>query len=83
MVLGLTWGGAVKPWKSVSVLLPLCVAGLLLVAFISWEHRLRKRALVPLHLFKRATHAGACLEGVSGSVVSPHKLVIFFESSGF
>lgn len=68
IVLGLTWGGAVKPWKSVSVLFPLCLAGVLLVFFFFWEAKMGRRALVPLHLFKRWTHAGACLERVSHNV---------------
>ena len=65
LVLGLTWGGAVKPWKGFDVLFPLILAGVLIIIFLTWEKRKGSQALVPMSLFKHRTHTGACLEGVS------------------
>ena len=64
VVLGLTWGGAVKPWKSFDVIFPLALAGVLIIMFLLWEKRQGDQALVPVSLFSRRTHTGACLEGV-------------------
>jgi hypothetical protein len=52
-IMGLSWGGAVHPWKSAWVLVTLLVGIALLVAFALWEiYAPLREPLVPMHLFK-------------------------------
>ena len=39
--------------------------GVLLIAFIAWEHRLGPRAILRTAMFRRRTQIGTCLEAVS------------------
>lgn len=64
LLLGLEWGGSVKPWKSASVIAPLCVAGVLVIVFVVWEGFRGSEALVPYSIFYRRTQTGASLEAV-------------------
>ncbi|KAK7691580.1 hypothetical protein QCA50_004979 [Cerrena zonata] len=85
IVLGLTWGGAVKPWKSFDVLFPLSLAGVLIIAFVFWEMRQGDQALVPLSLFTRRTHTGACLEGLwllTAMIVTTYYLPLWYQING-
>ncbi|KIP07838.1 hypothetical protein PHLGIDRAFT_13000 [Phlebiopsis gigantea 11061_1 CR5-6] len=62
LLLGLEWGGAVKPWNSAAVITPLCILGVLVILFLLWEGYRGVNALVPYSLFYRRTQCGACLE---------------------
>ncbi|KAG8895925.1 hypothetical protein FRB99_000275 [Tulasnella sp. 403] len=62
LLLPLQWGGVTKPWTDKSVIACFCVFGVLLPAFIGWEWYLGDKAIMPLHLFKRRTQIGCCIE---------------------
>ncbi|KAL2105453.1 hypothetical protein VUR80DRAFT_8363 [Thermomyces stellatus] len=38
VVLALTWGGAVYPWASAAVLVPLCAGAILIAGWVCWEY---------------------------------------------
>ena len=65
LLLGLEWGGAVKPWNSAAVIVPLSVLGVLVLLFLVWEGYRGANALVPYSLFHRRTQCGACSEAVN------------------
>ncbi|KAF2713313.1 fungal trichothecene efflux pump [Pleomassaria siparia CBS 279.74] len=55
LVLGLSWGGGLYPWKSVSVIVPLVIGFVTLVAFACYEIYVpQKYPLIPMSLFKNA-----------------------------
>ncbi|KAF2165013.1 hypothetical protein M409DRAFT_67678 [Zasmidium cellare ATCC 36951] len=61
LVLGLTWGGAQKPWNSAAVIASIVVGFFVSVAFVLWQWKGTKHPLVPLHIFKSKIVNGACL----------------------
>jgi hypothetical protein len=63
IILGLTWGGATYPWKSVAVLAPLIIGCILFVLFFVYEYMMApsralsrvfpsQESMIPLSLFK-------------------------------
>ncbi|OLN97761.1 putative transporter C3H1.06c 6 [Colletotrichum chlorophyti] len=61
LMLGLTWGGAEHPWKSVDVVVTLVVGFFVCVGFVFWQWRGAKYPLVPLHIFRSKIVNGACI----------------------
>lgn len=52
-LVGLSWGGAVHPWKSARVIATIVVGFMALVAFALWELWANpKEKLLPMHLFR-------------------------------
>ncbi|KAG2074945.1 ABC transporter [Suillus decipiens] len=85
LLLGLEWGGSVHPWKSVAVIVPLCIFGLLVILFLVWEWHRKMQALVPFEFFKRNTQTGACLEGfflLTTLIVSVYYLPLWYQING-
>ncbi|EKM48458.1 uncharacterized protein PHACADRAFT_266351, partial [Phanerochaete carnosa HHB-10118-sp] len=85
LLLGLEWGGSVKPWKSPSVIVPLCVFGVVLVVFIVWEGFRGSQALVPYSIFHRRTQCGASLEAfwlLTSLIVSVYYLPLWYQVNG-
>ncbi|KAF2821735.1 MFS general substrate transporter, partial [Ophiobolus disseminans] len=55
LVLGLSWGGGLYPWKSASVIAPLVIGFFTLVAFALYESYMPlKYPLIPMSLFRNA-----------------------------
>ncbi|KAB5578315.1 fungal trichothecene efflux pump [Coniochaeta sp. 2T2.1] len=53
LLMGLSWGGNLHPWKSAHVIATIVVGFLLLVAFILYETFMPlKEPLIPVHLFR-------------------------------
>ncbi|KAG7090378.1 hypothetical protein E1B28_009497 [Marasmius oreades] len=53
MLIALQWGGNERPWSDPVVIVFLVLSGVLMVAFVAWEHRLGSRALVPIDMMLR------------------------------
>ncbi|TPX09104.1 uncharacterized protein E0L32_001633 [Thyridium curvatum] len=52
-LMGLSWGGAVYPWKSAATISAIVVGGVVLAIFVLWEiYAPLKEPLVPMHLFR-------------------------------
>jgi Na+/melibiose symporter-like transporter len=51
LVLALSWGGTAYTWNSSVIIALLCVAGVLLLAFIVYERRLAKTPIIPHGIF--------------------------------
>ncbi|EKM48939.1 uncharacterized protein PHACADRAFT_265966, partial [Phanerochaete carnosa HHB-10118-sp] len=85
LLLGLEWGGSVKPWKSPAVIAPLCIAGVAIVAFVVWEGLRGSKALVPYSIFHRRTQCGASLEAfwlLTSLIVSVYYLPLWYQVNG-
>ncbi|KAG2360168.1 ABC transporter [Suillus spraguei] len=85
LLLGLEWGGSVHPWKSVAVIVPLCIFGVLVISFLLWEWHRKMQALVPFEFFKRNTQTGACLEGfflLTTLIISVYYLPLWYQING-
>jgi len=55
-LMGISWGGALHPWKSAHVISTIVIGFLLLVAFVLYEiYMPLKEPLVPMELFKNRT----------------------------
>jgi hypothetical protein len=65
LLLPLQWGGNTKAWNDRVVVAVFCVFGIILIAFITLEWKMGKRAILPLHMFRRRTQVGCCLVAVS------------------
>lgn len=54
MLIGLTWAGQVgHPWRSVSVIAPIIIGFLGLVACFLYDFTIAKKPLFPLEVFKK------------------------------
>lgn len=85
LLLGLEWGGAVKPWNSAAVITPLCILGVLVILFLLWEGYRGVNALVPYSLFYRRTQCGACLEAfwlLTAHIVLVYYLPLWYQING-
>jgi hypothetical protein len=51
ILLGLSWGGVQKPWKSAATLVPIFVGLASLVVFVIWQIRIAPNSLLPMSLF--------------------------------
>jgi MFS family permease len=61
-LLGLSWGGAVYPWKSATVICTIVLGCLTLIAFGLWElYAPLGEPLVPMQLFRRKGYLASCL----------------------
>jgi hypothetical protein len=53
MLMGLSWGGVMYPWKSAHVIATMAIGGLLLIFFFLFERFAKlKEPVFPLHIFK-------------------------------
>ncbi|KAK4936010.1 hypothetical protein LTR10_023057 [Elasticomyces elasticus] len=53
LLMGLSWGGSLYPWKSAHVISTIIVGFVLCVLFVLWEcYAGLRRPLLPMHLFK-------------------------------
>lgn len=55
LVLGTTWGGSDKGWKSGSVIAPLVVCGALVPVIILWEIHMGDKAMLIMSLFRNGS----------------------------
>jgi hypothetical protein len=86
LLLPLQWGGNTKPWSSPQVYALFPIFGVLVAAFVAWEHRLGPRAIMPLSMFRSRTQIGACLAAVgvlhgqshTTPLTAPSQFFIFF-----
>ncbi|PVG01143.1 ABC transporter [Serendipita vermifera] len=62
LLLPLQWGGNTRSWNDPSVIALLATFGALLIAFLLWEWKMQKYAIVPLYTFKNRTQVGAVIE---------------------
>ncbi|KEF51086.1 uncharacterized protein A1O9_12868 [Exophiala aquamarina CBS 119918] len=70
MLLGLSWGGGVYPWKSAHVIATLVVGGVSSVAFVLYEvYAHLEQPYVPMHLFKNAGWVAATVVVCVGAMV--------------
>ncbi|KAJ7806153.1 major facilitator superfamily domain-containing protein [Mycena olivaceomarginata] len=61
--IGLTWGGSAKfPWDSASVIAPLCIGGVILLAFMLYEYRWSPSPMVPVKLMLNRTTLSGYLQ---------------------
>ncbi|CAG9993119.1 unnamed protein product [Clonostachys byssicola] len=61
-LLGLSWGGAVYPWKSAATISSIVIGFVVLVAFVLWEiYAPLKEPLIPMHLFKNTQWVVSCV----------------------
>lgn len=52
-LLGMSWGGAVYPWKSAATISSIVIGVVVMVLFVLWEmYAPLKEPLIPMHLFK-------------------------------
>ncbi|KAF9236868.1 MFS general substrate transporter [Melanogaster broomeanus] len=68
--LALTWGGVTAPWNSATVLAPLIIGLLGLVAFIVYEATLATHPLVPISLLTNWTGISGYLQAFMASVLA-------------
>ncbi|KAF9222807.1 MFS general substrate transporter [Gyrodon lividus] len=68
--LALTWGGVTAPWNSATVLAPLIIGLLGLVAFVIYEATLATNPLVPISLMTNRTGASGYLQTFVASVIA-------------
>lgn len=62
LLLGLSWGGQVYPWKSAHVIATLVVGAFTLLAFALWEtYANLEEPLLPVHLFKNVGWVVSCI----------------------
>ncbi|KAJ1676947.1 hypothetical protein EV182_007189, partial [Spiromyces aspiralis] len=52
LLLGLNWGGREHPWRSALIIAILCAGGVLILAFIVYEHRIPKEPIIPMAIFR-------------------------------
>ncbi|CAK7206460.1 hypothetical protein SEUCBS139899_009255 [Sporothrix eucalyptigena] len=60
ILLPISWGGSQYPWKSVAVILPLCLGAAFIGIFLFIEAKVARLPLIPLHIFKNK-HISACI----------------------
>lgn len=78
-LMGLSWGGAVYPWKSAHVLATLIVGACTLVAFVLYENYMPLvDPLIPMHLFRNAGVYTLYPSFQSSMSVKVHLLTCFF-----
>ncbi|KAF2020247.1 MFS general substrate transporter [Aaosphaeria arxii CBS 175.79] len=90
LMMGLSWGGSVHPWKSAYVIATLVVGFMSLVAFVCWETFMDlKEPLVPMHIFKNYSwNAAVILTGLGASVyyafaiVWPSMVAVLYADGG-
>lgn len=59
-LMGLSWGGAVYPWKSAAVISAIVIGFAVLVVFVLWEcYAPIKEPLIPMHLFRNGRWVAA------------------------
>lgn len=77
LLLGLSWGGSIHPWKSAAVIAPIVIGALLLVALGLYETYMPlKEPLIPVHLFKNGPWvASITLLGLGAGVYYAFALV--------
>ncbi|PYI24323.1 cephamycin export protein cmcT [Aspergillus violaceofuscus CBS 115571] len=61
LLLGLTWGGGERPWRSAPVVGTITGGGLLCVTFVVWQWKGTAYPLVPMHIFRSGIVNGACI----------------------
>lgn len=61
LVLALQWGGIIYAWSSWRVILPIVLAGVLIIVFLVWERRLGENSMVPLTMLRQRTVALASI----------------------
>ncbi|KAG9010748.1 hypothetical protein FRB94_010026 [Tulasnella sp. JGI-2019a] len=84
LLLPLQWGGVTKPWSDPVVIVLFVVFGVLLLAFIGWEHRMGTRANLPLNLFVHRAQIGCCLEAFFLFLIlllATYYLPLYYQSS--
>jgi len=85
LLLPLQWGGNTKAWNDRVVIALFCVFGVVLIAFILLEWKLGKRAILPLHMFRRRTQIGCCLTSffvMMMLLVGIYYLPLFYQAKG-
>ncbi|KAF9236981.1 major facilitator superfamily domain-containing protein [Melanogaster broomeanus] len=70
LAFSLTWGGVTAPWNSATVLAPLIIGLLGLVAFIVYEATLATHPLVPISLLTNWTGISGYLQAFVASVLA-------------
>ncbi|KAI9487606.1 MAG: major facilitator superfamily domain-containing protein [Benjaminiella poitrasii] len=51
LVLALSWGGTAYDWNSTTIIVLLCVSGMILLAFIMFEYKVAKDPIIPRGIF--------------------------------
>ncbi|KDQ59779.1 hypothetical protein JAAARDRAFT_33346 [Jaapia argillacea MUCL 33604] len=85
LLLPLQWGGTTHPWNSPVIIALFCVFAVVLVAWIIWEWRRSKAAILPLMLFKRRSQLGATLESFfigMGMLNGTYYLPLWYQAKG-
>ncbi|RAH72017.1 putative MFS drug transporter, partial [Aspergillus aculeatinus CBS 121060] len=61
VLLGLTWGGGERPWRSAPVVGTIAGGGVVCLAFVGWQWKGTAYPLVPMHIFRSGIVNGACI----------------------
>ncbi|RAK71508.1 putative MFS drug transporter [Aspergillus fijiensis CBS 313.89] len=61
VLLGLTWGGGERPWRSAPVVGTIAGGGVGCLAFVGWQWKGTACPLVPMHIFRSGIVNGACI----------------------
>jgi hypothetical protein len=61
LLLALEWGGNTYSWNSAKIIGLFCGAGVSLIPFVIWEHRMGGIAMIPFPLLRRTIIWSSCL----------------------
>lgn len=85
LLLPLQWGGVTRPWDDKVIIALFVVFAVLLIAFIAWEYRKGKDAMMPLSLFLNRSQVGASLAVVMSRIAflgANYYLPFFYQAKG-
>lgn len=85
LLLPLQWGGVTRQWNDKVIVSLFVVFTVLLIAFIAWEYRKGKDAMMPLSLFLNRSQVGASLNVIFSRIAflgANYYLPFFYQAKG-